>query len=179
MNSNLLFDFTVHKENKTIIVKREFDANLELVWEAWTNPEILEQWVAPKPWRAETKTMDFREGGFWHYAMVSPENEKHWSRYDYQQIEYQKSISELRAFSDENGTVNPNFLRTECTNIFSEMDGKTLVTVTAEYGSLEVLEYMVTHGFKEGLSSSLENLDEVVNNLKNNKNETNINQFSS
>ena len=169
MKAALLFDFSVNKENKTIVVKREFAANLELVWEAWTNPEILEQWIAPKPWRAETKTMNFREGGFWHYAMISPQDEKHWSRYDYQKIEHQKSITELRAFSDESGTVNPDFPRTLCTNVFNETGGKTLVMVTAEYGSLEVLEYMVTHGFKEGVASSLVNLDEVLNNLKNKK----------
>ena len=166
MNTELLFDFAVQKENKTIIVQREFDATLALVWEAWTNPEILEQWIAPKPWRAETKTMDFKEGGFWHYAMISPQDEKHWSRYDYQTIEPQKSITELRAFSDENGTVNPDFPRTLCTTIFSEANGKALVTVTAQYGSLEVLEYMVTHGFKEGLAASLENLDEILAAIK-------------
>ncbi len=44
MNSNLKFDFVINKENNTIIVQREFAANLELVWEAWTTPEILDQW---------------------------------------------------------------------------------------------------------------------------------------
>ncbi|RZJ47716.1 MAG: SRPBCC domain-containing protein, partial [Flavobacterium sp.] len=161
MESNLLFDFIVNKEEKTIVVKREFAAHLKLVWEAWTSAEFLEQWIAPKPWRAETKTMDFKEGGFWHYAMISPQGEKHWSRYDYQQIIPQKSITELRGFSDESGTINPNFPRTLCTNIFNEIDGNTFVTVTAAYGSLEVLEYMVTNGFKEGMSAALANLDEL------------------
>jgi len=167
MSSNLLFDFVVDKESKTIQIKREFDANLELVWEAWTSAEFLEQWIAPKPWRAQTKTMDFREGGFWHYAMISPQGEAHWSRYDYRTIEPRKNITELRAMSDESGAINPDFPRTLCTNIFSETDGKTLVNVTAQYGSLEVLEYMVTHGFKEGITSSLENLDEILKHQKN------------
>jgi hypothetical protein len=43
---------------------------------------------------------------------------------------------------------------------------KTLIEVTAEYGSLEVLEYMVTHGFKEGINASLQNLDELLDQLK-------------
>lgn len=162
MNNDLLFDFAVSKEQQTIVIKREFDAELALVWEAWTTPAILEQWVAPKPWRAETINMDFREGGFWHYAMVGPNNEKHFSRYDYQQIEPLKSITELRAFSNETGGVNPSFPRTNCSNVFSEKNGKTLVTVTAQYGSPEVLEYMVTHGFKEGVGASFENLDELL-----------------
>ncbi len=166
MNRKLLFDFSVNKENNTIHITREFDANLDLVWEAWTNPEILDQWIAPKPWRAETKTMDFKEGGFWHYAMVGPKGEKHWSRYDYQKIEPQKSITELRAFSNEDGTVSPDFPRTLCTNVFNETEGNTVVKVTAQYGSPEILEYMVTHGFKEGIALSLENLDKILQNSK-------------
>lgn len=165
MKTAPFFDFIVDKDHKTIVIKREFAAPLELVWEAWTTSEILEQWIAPKPWRAQTRTMDFREGGFWHYAMISPNNEKHWSRYDYQKIEHQKSITELRAFSDESGSVNPDFPRTHSQNVFTETNSKTLVTVTAEYGSLEVLEFMVKNGFKEGMASSLGNLDEVLNQL--------------
>lgn len=166
MNGTLVFDFIVDKENKTIIVKREFDADRETVWEAWTNPEFLEQWIAPKPWTAKTKTMDFREGGFWHYAMISPQGEKHWTRYDYQQIEPRKKIVELRGFSNEEGTLNPDFPRTECTNLFSETNGKTLVEITAVYGSLEVLEYMVQNGFREGMSASLGNLDALLPEIK-------------
>ena len=44
MNSNLKFDFIVNKQNNTVNVKREFGAGLELVWGAWTNPKILDQW---------------------------------------------------------------------------------------------------------------------------------------
>ncbi len=73
MKLKLLFDFTVNKESKTIHITREFAANLELVWQAWTTAELLDQWWGPQPWRAETKTIDFREGVFFHYSMVSTE----------------------------------------------------------------------------------------------------------
>ena len=167
MASNPLFDFSVDEENKTIYIKREFDANLELVWQAWTTPELLDQWCAPNPYKTETKTLDFREGGFWHYAIVSPEGKKHWSRYDYKKIEPQKSITELRAFSDENGTVSPDFPRTECNLIFSETDGKTRVTITEKYRSPEMFEKMATISHKKGFSSHLKNLNEFLQTLKN------------
>lgn len=166
MSSNLLFDFSVNKKNKTIHIKREFNANAELVWQAWTTAQMLDQWCAPNPYRTETKTMDFREGGFWHYAIVSPEGNKHWSRYDYKKIEPQKSITELRAFSDESGTVNPDFPRTECTLVFSETDGKTIVTMTEKYGSSEMFEKMATISHKKGFSSHLKNLDKFLSSLK-------------
>ena len=72
MNSSLLFHFTVNKENNTIEVIREFDADLKLVWQAWTTPELLAQWWAPKPYGIQTKSFDFRPDGTWLYAMIGP-----------------------------------------------------------------------------------------------------------
>ncbi len=54
MKNSLLFDFTVGKSTKTVFVKREFDASLSLVWDAFTKQEILDQWWAPKPWASKT-----------------------------------------------------------------------------------------------------------------------------
>ncbi|HYG14458.1 MAG TPA: SRPBCC domain-containing protein, partial [Bacteroidia bacterium] len=77
MKNNLLMDFNVDKANRKIKVTREFAAPLSQVWEAWTNSQVLDQWWAPKPWKAKTKTMNFTEGGYWLYAMVGPEGEEH------------------------------------------------------------------------------------------------------
>ena len=55
MTNNLLFDFTVDKAAKTVFITREFDAELQLVWDAFTKPEILDQWWAPKPLTSKTK----------------------------------------------------------------------------------------------------------------------------
>ena len=76
---NLLFDFIVDKTTKTVSVIREFDADLSLVWDAYTKQEILDQWWAPKPWASKTKIMNFEVGGRRFYAMVSPEGEEHWA----------------------------------------------------------------------------------------------------
>lgn len=162
MRSNLKFDFTVNKENNTVNVEREFAANLELVWEAWTNPEILDQWWAPKPYRTVTKSMDFREGGMWLYAMISPQDEKHWCKNDYHKIEHQKNYSGLDAFCDENGTVNTDMPRTLWTNTFSENAGTTTVNIVAKYESLADLEKIIELGFKEGFTMALENLDQYI-----------------
>ena len=76
MKNNLLFDFTVDKAAKTIFINREFAAGLSLVWDAFTKPEIMDQWVAPKPWLSKTKFMNFEVGGRRFFAMVSPEGAK-------------------------------------------------------------------------------------------------------
>lgn len=166
MNPNLKFDFTVNKENNTVNVKREFAANLELVWEAWTNPEILDQWWAPKPYQTRTKSMDFREGGMWLYEMYNTESENqqecHWCKNDYHKIEHQKYFSGLDAFCDENGNINTEMPRTLWTNEFNEDGEKTLVTITAKYDSLADLEKIIQMGFKEGFTMAMENLDQYI-----------------
>ena len=162
MKSSLLFDFTVNKENNTVNVKREFAANLDLVWDAWTKPEILDLWWAPKPYQAKTKSMDFKEGGSWLYVMISPQDEKHWCRNDYHKIDPKKSFSGLDAFCDENGNINQDMPRTLWTNVFSENEDSTFVNITAKYNSLSDLEKIIEMGFKEGFTMALENLDQYI-----------------
>jgi len=162
MKSHLLFDFSVNKENNTIDVEREFAADLDLVWDAWTKPQLLDQWFAPKPYRMQTKSMDFREGGSWLYAMISPENVMHWSRADYKKIEPQKSVSGLDAFCDENGTINPEFPRSLWNNRFKQTDSVTTVNITIKYNSLTDLEKVISFGFKEGLTMTLDNLEQYL-----------------
>lgn len=162
MNSNLLFDFSVNKENNTINVKREFAADLNLVWAAWTTPELLDQWWAPKPYRTRTKSMDFRVGGSWFYAMISPENESHWCRADYKTIEHHKGFSGLDAFCDENGNINNDFPRSLWTNTFVEHGNNTTVNIVITYDNLADLEKIIQLGFKEGFTMALGNLDQYI-----------------
>ncbi len=162
MKNDLLFDFLVKAENNTINVTREFAAKLDFVWDAWTKAEILNQWWAPKPYRTETKSMDFREGGMWLYAMISPQNEKNWGKNDYNKIAHHKKFSGLDAFCDENGKINPNFPRTFWTNTFVEIENTTIVTIVAQYETAADLEKILSMGFKEGFTLALENLDHYL-----------------
>jgi len=86
MDSNLLFDFTVDKASKTAVIIRKFDADLPLVWDAFTNADMLDQWVAPKPWSSKTKYQDFKVGGKRFYTMVSPEGTERWAIQEYTSI---------------------------------------------------------------------------------------------
>lgn len=61
MKNNLLMNFSVDRGNVRILVEKEFAAPLALVWRSWIDSTLLDQWWAPKPWRAKTKSMDFRE----------------------------------------------------------------------------------------------------------------------
>jgi uncharacterized glyoxalase superfamily protein PhnB/uncharacterized protein YndB with AHSA1/START domain len=162
MNANLLFNFTVNKEKNTIHVEREFAAGLDLIWDAWTKPELLDQWWAPAPYKTVTKTMDFREGGYWLFYMLSPAEEKFWSRVDFVKIDAKISYSGMDGFSDERGTLKPDMPRSRWTNVFRENDETTTVRITIQYEKLGDLEQVIAMGFKEGLTKTLANLDQYI-----------------
>jgi len=79
MKNTMQFDFIADKKNNTITVRREFDAGRQLVWDCHTKSELLDRWFAPKPFTTKTKSMDFRSGGQWHYAMIEPSGAEYWA----------------------------------------------------------------------------------------------------
>jgi uncharacterized protein YndB with AHSA1/START domain len=163
MDNNLLFEFTVDKTAKKVFITREFDAELSLVWDAFTNAEILDQWVAPKPWTAKTKVMDFRVGGRRFYAMVSPEGQERWAIQRYTSITPKTNFKMFNAFADEN--ENPELPGSEWDYTFTEKDGRTIVNITIYNESLERMERLIAMGFTEGFKMSMVNLEALLRSL--------------
>jgi uncharacterized protein YndB with AHSA1/START domain len=166
MNNNLLFDFIVDKTAKTVFINREFDAELSLVWDAFTKPELLDQWVAPKPWLSKTKYMNFEVGGKRFYAMVSPEGLERWSIQEYTSISPKTNFKMYNAFADKD--ENPELPGSVWDYIFSEQNGITKVSITIHNESFERMERMIEMGFKEGFSMSIENLENMLENYPKN-----------
>ncbi len=162
MKNNLLMDFTVDKENNTVKVTRQFAAPNDFMWAAWTQPELLDLWWAPKPWKSKTKSMDFKEGGQRLYAMVGPNGEEHWALADYNSITPKTNFKYLDAFCDNSGKLNPDFPRSDWNVDFIESNGVTTVYVTIKHEKLADLEMTIEMGFKEGFIMALENLDQYI-----------------
>ena len=160
MTNSLLFDFTVDKAAKTVFITREFDADLSLVWDAFTKAEILDQWVAPKPWTSKTKYMNFEVGGKRFYAMVSPEGQERWAIQEYIAITPKTNFKMYNAFADKD--ENPELPGSEWNYTFSEQDGKTTVSITIYNESLARLEKMIEMGFTEGFKMSMNNLENLL-----------------
>lgn len=166
MDNNLAFDFLTDNENKTITIKREYAAGISLVWKAYTNAAMLDKWWAPKPWKAHTKIMDFTKGGKWLYAMVGPAGEEHWSLAQYTTVEFEKRFVGIDAFTDEGGNINEEMPKSNWDVHFTAQGDKTLVQFTIWFDTVAQLEAILNMGFKEGLSSAMENLDELLLSLK-------------
>ncbi len=155
-------NFIVDKENNKVKVTREFAAPLTKVWAAWTQSELLDEWWAPKPWKTRTKTMEFKDGGLWIYAMVGPEGEEHWCRADFNSILPMKSFRADEAFCDPDGNITRDFPIASWYCKFTESANKTIVDIEIQYESLADLEKYIELGFKEGFTLALGNLDEML-----------------
>ena len=160
-------EFTVNKETKTVLITKEFDAERDLVWDAYTKPELLDQWWAPKPMTSRTKSMDFKIGGRRFYAMVSPEGVERWSVQKYQSITPKTNFKFYNTFSDAD--ENPELPGSDWDLSFNEQDGATTVSISIFNESLERLERMVAMGFTEGTKMQLENLEELLAKLSREK----------
>ncbi len=163
MTTNLLFDFTVDKSTKTVFIVREFDAELSLVWDAFTKPELLDQWVAPKPWSSKTKHMNFEVGGRRFYAMVSPEGQERWAIQKYTSITPKTNFKMFNAFADKD--ENPELPGSDWDFKFSEQGGITTVNISIYNESLARMEKMIEMGFKEGYAASMQNIEKLLANL--------------
>ena len=165
MNANLQFDFIVDKRENTIRIKREFAAKRQLVWDCYTKSELLDRWFAPKPFTTKTKSMDFKKGGLWHYAMVDPEGKKYWGLMNYLTITPIENYTSLDGFCDESGTLNLALPRANLDVTFEDASAQSFVHTVVQYKSLEDLEKVIQMGMQEGLISTLECLDELLLNL--------------
>jgi uncharacterized protein YndB with AHSA1/START domain len=130
------------------------------VWDAFTKAEILDQWVAPKPWSSKTKFMDFKVGGRRFYAMVSPEGHERWAIQKYISITPKTNFKMFNTFADKD--ENPELPGSDWDYTFSEKNGTTKVSITIYNESLERLERMIEMGFTEGFKMSMINLENVL-----------------
>jgi uncharacterized protein YndB with AHSA1/START domain len=166
MKTDLQFDFIVNKEKNKLTVNREFKADRQLVWDCYTKSELLDQWFAPTPLKAKTKSIDFKEGGHWHYAMVEPNGTEYWGWTEYIAIKPIDYYTTLDAFSNEKGEINPNLPRAKWNVNFSDKGNNTLVQTVVIYDSLQDLEAVIKMGMKDGLTSTLERLDALLFKLR-------------
>jgi len=162
MNNTLLFDFTVDKPAKTVYITREFDADLSLVWDAFTKKELLDQWTAPAPYQARTKHMNFEVGGKRFYAMVGPDGQEKWALQTYTSISPKTNFKMFNVFADKDENPEPH--GSEWDYNFSEQNGITTVSITIYNESFERLESLL-EGFKLGFTATLKKLEDLLTSL--------------
>ena len=165
-------------DEKAIIIKRIFDAPMEMVWRAWTEPELIKKWWGPEGFTAPSIKVDLRVGGKYIFAMHGPEDSE-WDKdiYSagiYKEIILNKKLVVTDYFSDENGNMitpadsgmeNPDFPKESTVTVLFEDAGNGKTKLSIIYAKPEtVAQYqaMLKSGMKEGWNSSFNKLEEVV-----------------
>ncbi len=165
--TTLSISFEKDYTNKKIIVTSKFDTPSGIIWEAFTNPTILDKWFAPEPYRAVTQIMEFKEGGRWLYYMLSPEGKKYWSTSVFTSIRDHKSFEASDAFCDEQGVIDTNLPQMTWQYNFLEENGKTLVVATITASDEKSMKQLLEMGFEEGYKTGLNQLQQLLNETKN------------
>lgn len=118
-------------QTNEIYLERTYDASIEAVWEAWTDPAKVEKWWGPRGFTLTTHSKDLRPGGHWHYTMHGPDGT------DYPNYTIYHEVEEYRKLVYDHGgneTQPPLF---QVTALFSEETGKTRLQLTMALASAE------------------------------------------
>jgi len=153
---------------KRIIVTRDFDAPVEKVWRAFSEKELLDKWWAPKPWSIETKTLDFRPGGIWHFSMIGPDGTRYWWRADYVAIEPKRSVTTTGGAADENAVLSGSTPPMGRVTEFTSTPTGTRVTITINFQNEADMQAMAASGMLAGTTAVFDNLEELLETFFNN-----------
>jgi PhnB protein len=159
MNNQTIF--TRDLVQKRLLVTRDFDASLELVWRSWTDSEILDQWWIPEPYKAQTKTMNFTEGGYWHFAVTGPDMQM-WGRMDFTKIVTHNYFTVIDCFCDANAVPSTDFPATDVKNTFRKTNNGTTVEVEVTFASEADMIKITEMGGFEGFTASHLLLDKLL-----------------
>jgi uncharacterized protein YndB with AHSA1/START domain len=146
--------------DEQILITREFDAPKQLVYKAYTTPELVRRWWTAKRGQMTTCEIDLRVGGGWRYVMVADGGFEVAFHGEYREI-----VPNERIVSTE---VYEGFPDGEALNTltFTEVDGRTLLTFLVEHTSKEHRDAHINSGMEDGLQDALDLLEEVAVSLR-------------
>ncbi|MCZ4491284.1 MAG: Activator of Hsp90 ATPase 1-like protein [Conexibacter sp.] len=147
-----------------ILVTREFDAPKHLVYKAYTTPELVKRWWSGRHGETTIAEIDLRVGGTWRYAMVGEGGFKVAFHGEYREIVPNERIVTTEVFegAPETPGVEPPL------NIvtFTEVDGRTTLTLLVQCPSMEVRDIIIDSGMEAGMQEGMDLLEEIAISLR-------------
>jgi uncharacterized protein YndB with AHSA1/START domain len=148
-----------------ILITREFDAPKHLVYKAWTTPELVKRWWNAKRGEVTVAEIDLRVGGRWRYVMVTTDGFEVAFHGEYREIVPNERIVSTEVYEGapqgegaEQGTLN--------TATFTEVDGRTTLTILVDAPSKEIRDAIIESGMEAGLQDALDLLEQVAVSLR-------------
>jgi uncharacterized protein YndB with AHSA1/START domain len=145
---------------REIVMTRVFDAPRDLVFEAHSSCEHMSNWWGPRAYKFVSCEFDFRPGGTWRIVHGGPDGEEYGFRGEFREIVRPERIVWTFEFEGMPGHVSVETLTLD------EHDGKTTLTGTSVFDSVEDRDGMLESGMESGASESMDRLDEYLEVLK-------------
>ena len=139
-----------------ILITREFDASKDLVYKAWTTPDLIKRWWAGKRGEVTVADVDLRVGGSWRYVMIADGGFEVAFHGEYREIVPNERIVSTEVYEGmpEGEALN--------TLTFSEDDGRTTLTILVEHSIKEHRDAHIESGMEAGMQESMDALEQVA-----------------
>jgi uncharacterized protein YndB with AHSA1/START domain len=148
--------------DRAITFTREFDAPARLVWDCHTKPELVSWWMlGPSGWTMPLCRIDLRVGGEYRYEWENPDGRTMGLGGVYHEIIATKKLVHTEHFDDD-WTMGESV----AASLFDENDGKTLLTLTVLYASVESRDAALQTGMTDGMETVYQQLDDVIASLR-------------
>ena len=143
-----------------ILITREFDAPKHLVYRAWTTPDLVKRWWSGQRGEVTSVEIDLRVGGLWRYVMVANEGFEVAFHGEYREIVPDERIVQTEVYE---GMPDGEAVDTVT---FSEVDGRTTVTILVQHSCKEHRDAHIDSGMEGGLQEAMDLLEQVAISLR-------------
>jgi uncharacterized protein YndB with AHSA1/START domain len=143
-----------------VVMTREFDAPRELLFRAYTEPELLEQWLGPRRLTMTVDRLDVRHGGEWRYVHRDDDGEYGFRGVFHGTPSVDDGIVQTWEYEGAPGHIHLETAK------FEERDGGTRLVLSAVYQTVEARDAEFAAGMESGAREALERLDELVGTLQ-------------
>jgi uncharacterized protein YndB with AHSA1/START domain len=158
MASSATASVTLPADDQILIV-REFDAPRELVFRAWTEPDLVRQWWHAGRGEMTVCEIDLRPGGSWRYVMVTPDGTEVAFHGEYREVAPGERIVQTEIYDPFPDAAAVDTLE------FEDLDGRTRVTMLVQHQLKEHRDAHVESGMQDGLQDALDLLEGVAQSL--------------
>lgn len=141
--------------DREIVLTRVFDAPRELVFDAFTQPELLKLWFGPRGWSLVVCEVDLKVGGGFRFILRGPDGREMGMHGIWREISPPERTIHMESFDDYPG-------ESQVTGVFTEQAGKTTLTATVLYPSQEVRDIVLKSGMEHGAAESYDKLAELL-----------------
>ena len=148
-----------------ILITREFAAPKHLVWQAYTDPELVKRWWHANRGDVTVSEIDLQVGGKWRYVMIADGGQEVGFHGEYREIVPNERLVSTEVYEGipqgdgpEQGTLN--------TATFTEEDGRTTLTILIDAPNQEIRDAIIESGMEAGLQDALDLLEQLASSLR-------------